>query len=349
VPRALAVAAVVFLLGLPHGAMVGAARQAEPGSPDDGAGTGRPAVCTVPDPAKRPPLTDGTDGDRGAAAEAGVLPDPSTFVLQGDLDRVARALAACLSSGAHRTVAELATGRYLGLLAGTGGVLTPATYVALAQDLPLLPVGIRAIDAVRREEPDAASAEVVYVVANQLVHGRWAFVAAPADPDAAGEPSAPATDATDPDEAERGTAEAAAERVRWQVDDETPLPVAAPPNATRVEVELDEYEIELGRQRVEASEGGLVLAAGNNGEREHEVLVLRLEDGADTEALLRQAGPRLPDGFVFAGQVTIPAGGQADLILVDLQPGRYALVSLLPDEDGVPDLARGMQAELRVD
>ena len=36
------------------------------------------------------------------------------------------------------------------------------------------------------------------------------------------------------------------------------------------------------------------------------------------------------------------------VVLVDLAPGRYALVSLLPDEDGVPDLAQGMEAELRV-
>jgi hypothetical protein len=99
---------------------------------------------------------------------------------------------------------------------------------------------------------------------------------------------------------------------------------------------------------VTEGDAGLVLAAANDGEREHELLVLRLADGAEPGALLRQPGPRLPDGFAFAGQVTVPPGGQADLILVDLPPGRYALVSLLPDEEGVPGLARGMAAELQL-
>jgi hypothetical protein len=297
--------------------------------------------CAVPDPANRPPLTDGTEGANPVAVQTGALPDPEQAALTAALDQLVDAFAACLSTGDHRVVAELATGRHLGYLAGIGGVLTPETYVALASDLPTVPVSVRSIDDVRLLEPDAASADVVYVVANQLVHGRWAFVRAPESEASLG----PVSDATDPSAAEPtpGPGE-----VRWLIDGETPLPVAPPTGAIRVTVELDEYEIALSRERVSQAEQGIVLIVSNAGEREHEALVLRLDGGADADDLLQQPGPRLPDGLVFAGQVTVPAGSQAELILVDLQPGRYALVSLLLDETGVPDLARGMEAELQV-
>ena len=342
--RAMAVVAIAaVLLGGLAGPTFAAVRQSDPGPSEPIDHSRRRAVCEVPDPASRAPLTDGTDGDAGATAESGPIPDPALFALEADLDRLVRALAACLSTGQHATVAELATGRYLGLLAGTGDILSADTYVALAQDLPILPFAIRSMSEIRRDGPTSASADVVYVVANQLVHGRWTFVRMSADGNTDGN-EVRTSDATDPG----ARASSSPDDGRWRIDDETPLPVAAPPGATRIDVELDEYEIALGQGQVARADGGLVLSAGNDGEREHEVLVLRLEDGAELGALLRQPGPRLPEGFVFAGQVTVPPGGQADLILVDLEPGRYAVVSLLPDEDGVPGLARGMEAELQI-
>ena len=333
-----------WFLAIVLGSLPGAGRagQDEPAAATPTVAPVRPAVpCAVPDPADRPPLTDGTDGTSGTAIQNGVEPDPEFYALAAALDQVATAFAACLSSGNYRLVAELATGRHLGYLAGTGGVLTPETYAALAGDLPVVPVGIRSVQDVRLEEPDAASADVVYVVANQLVHGRWAFVRAPES----AEPIGPASDATDPSER---TPPPGPGDVRWLIDGETPLPVAAPAGAVPLEVELDEYEIDLERERVSQAAAGLQLSVANTGEREHEFLVLRLSGDARTDELLQQPGPRLPDGFAFAGQVTVPAGGQAELILVDLRTGRYALVSLLPDENGVPDLARGMEAQLRI-
>lgn len=338
VGRAVAVVGLVVGLGAvaggPHGAVGGA--QPGGGTPD-AAQRPRPAgVCAVPDPAARPPSDDGTGGDPGAFAAAEATPDPDVLALQTDIERVVDALAACLSAGQYETVAELATDRYLGVLAGTGGVLTDDAYIALVQSLPVVPVTIRAIADVRREGTNTAGADVVYVVANQLVHGRWTFVH-PVDPNPGS-----AADTTP-------AAGAAPTGERWLVDGEQPLPVAPPPDATRIAVELDEYEIDLERTEVDAAGGDVVLAVRNAGEREHELLVLRLAGETEPSDLLRSPGPSLPAGFTFVGQVTLPPDTQAELILVGLEPGRYALVSLLPDESGAPGLERGMEAEMLVE
>jgi len=48
------------------------------------------------------------------------------------------------------------------------------------------------------------------------------------------------------------------------------------------------------------------------------------------------------------GQETIPAGETRTLVFVDLAPGTYTVVCLLPDEDGVPHVALGETATFTV-
>jgi len=78
------------------------------------------------------------------------------------------------------------------------------------------------------------------------------------------------------------------------------------------------------------------------------MLVLRLDRDLATDAPLRQPVPGLPEGITSIGQVPIRTGERAVLVLVDLPPGTYTLVSLLPAPDGTPQLALGMEARLRV-
>ena len=132
----------------------------------------------------------------------------------------------------------------------------------------------------------------------------------------------------------------------WQLDTVAPLPVETPAGAVRVAVDLSDYAFSLSRSGVAGPD--VVLAGTNTGREDHEILVLRLARGVNTDTLLREPGPGLPDGVTFIGQVTIPPGGQADLVLVDLPPGSYAIVCLLPDDDGTPHLALGMRARFRV-
>ncbi len=273
----------------------------------------------------RTPQTEATDGTGGAdvttppavASPGASAVDAATAAA---LEATVLALAACLSEGESNRVAALASERYLGILAGAGEPLAAEEYVALAADLPTVPVTVRSVSGAAIDPSGAATAEVVYVVANQLVRARWTFVPVPAT-------EVPATGDTG-----------------WRVDAEEILPVDEPGTAS-VRVELDEYEITAEPETV--SEPDLVLRVRNVGEEDHEVLVVRLADGAVAADLL-QPGPELPSGITLAGEIVVPAGEEADLVLVDLEPGTYALVCLFPDENGTPHLALGMEAEITV-
>jgi hypothetical protein len=252
------------------------------------------------------------------AAASPAARQPADAATATAIETVVRALAACLSEGQSETVAELVTERYLGAVYGGGGRLPREDYLALAPELPVIPVTVSAVTDVRIETDRRATADVVTVVGHQLVHGRWTFV----------------------------YAVTGAGGGRWQVDDVVAIPVETPAGAARVAVDLTEYEFTLSRGRVARTD--VVLAGTNTGREDHEILVLRLDRDVSTDVLLREPGPGLPEGVRFIGQVTVPPGGQADLVLVDLPPGNYTLVCLLPTEDGTPHLALGMTARLRV-
>ncbi|HKG25042.1 MAG TPA: hypothetical protein VKB09_05295 [Thermomicrobiales bacterium] len=271
-------------------------------------------------PASAPPVA-------SPVASASPAPgQPADAATTAAIERTVRTLAACLTAGESETVAQLVTERYLGAVYGGGGSLSREDYLTLAPDLPDVAVTVSDVTDVRVESDRRANAEVATVVGNQLVRGRWSFVQA-ATGDATGDAT---TDAG----------------VRWQVDAVVPLPVAPPAGAARVAVELSDYAFSLSRSSVAGPD--VVLAGTNTGREDHEILVLRLARGVSTDALLRQPGPGLPEGVTFIGQVTISPGGRADLVLVDLPPGSYAIVCLLPTSDGTPHLALGMRARLRV-
>jgi hypothetical protein len=79
------------------------------------------------------------------------------------------------------------------------------------------------------------------------------------------------------------------------------------------------------------------------------MLVLRLGAGYSTADLLRATGPAMPAEVTFMGERPVPAGAEADLVLVDLDPGVYTVVCLFPDEQGLPHLAQGMEATFTVE
>jgi hypothetical protein len=238
--------------------------------------------------------------------------------IAADIDHAVRLLAACLSEGRSAAVAELVTEKYLGAVYGGGDRLSREEYLALAPDLPAIAVAVNSVDDVKLDSNNRASADVVTVVGNQLEHGRWTFVQS--------------TDATG--------------KKIWQVDAVESLAVQAPTGAAKVSVGLSEYDFKLSQREVKGPD--LTLSGSNTGKEDHELLVLRLDSGISTDILLQVPGPGLPPGVEFIGQVTIPAGEQADLVLVGLPPASYAIVCLLPDKDGTPHLALGMRARIRV-
>jgi hypothetical protein len=286
--------------------------------------------CTLTEPPGTPtesadatPVAPSPVSAASPVAEAPAPGQPADAATAAEIDYAVRLLAACLTEGRSRLVAQLVTERYLGAVYGGGRPLSREDYLALARDLPAIPVAVSAVTDVRLEGSDRANADVVTVVGNQLDHGRWTFL--------------------------RGseTGEAAADSgVRWLVDAEAPLAVEAPAGASRVGVGMTEYAFKLSPRT--AAGPDVVLAGSNTGQEDHEMLVLRLDRGVSTEALLREPGPGLPDGVRFIGQVTVPAGTAADLVLVGLPRGTYVVVCLLPAKDGTPHLALGMWARLRV-
>lgn len=247
----------------------------------------------------------------------------------GDLDRLARTLALCLTEGDYETAARLVTPAHRGLLVATGEELDRETFVVVAEGLTDTPLTIRSVSDVQMERDDRATAEVVSVVANQLVRARWTF-------ELVGPETARPRNADGDQEANR----------RWVVADAEVLEVEPPAGAQEVEVTLVEYEINLDPAEVETD--AVVLNVENNGELDHEIVVLRLEGDATADSLIYQPGPALPEGITFAGQLNIAAGEEATMTLVDLEPGDYAVVDLSPDAEGVLNLSRGMGATLSV-
>lgn len=280
--------------------------------------------CRIPTDADRAPLSDGTSVGAAVAVQATPVADPQSTEAVIDIDLVIRALAACLTAGDYQTVTELAAGQFLGVLAGTGGELDAATYLILAADLPPAPFRIRSVSAIQVTGEKQATADVVYAVANQLFHGRWTFGQVARGSDATG-----------------GTPSQ-----RWIIEGEQPLVAEPPAGAAEIDVTLDEYDITIDPD--ESAGPDVILSAENTGDDEHEMLLLRIEDGGDVQDLLTEPGPELPDGLVFGAQITVPAGATASIPLVNLDPGTYAIVSLLLNAEGVSDLAQGMEAELTI-
>ncbi|MGH2560771.1 MAG: hypothetical protein ACRDJH_17035 [Thermomicrobiales bacterium] len=252
-------------------------------------------------------------GTPAASSAPGVPADEETAA---EIERQARAIAACLTAGDWETVTQLVTGNYLGETYTGGGRLSRAQFLDLAASLSVIPVQIVAVSEVRAL-PGGANADVLYIFGNQLIHARWDF-------------SFVSPTAATP------VAEGAS---LYQLDAERALAVAPPADATAINVELREYDVNLDVKEVSGT--AVVLQGENGGEEEHELLVVRLGGGTRTDDLLTTPGPGLPEGIDFAGQVTIPAGERAELVLVDLEPGAYGIVCLLPDGEGIPHLALG--------
>ena len=97
-----------------------------------------------------------------------------------------------------------------------------------------------------------------------------------------------------------------------------------------------------------ADNRNIKIRAENSDAEDHELLVLKLADGMTAAQLLWSAGPSLPDGVTFLGQVTIPARSSGSIVLVGIDPGAYAIVDMLPSANGVPHLSLGMEATLTV-
>lgn len=235
-------------------------------------------------------------------------------------------LAACLTSGEAETVTTLVTDRYLADAYGGGERMTREDYIALAPSAPVIPVTVVTVGQISLVSRDTASAQVTTIQGNQLRTEEWTFLfrqnrGASATPIAAGEG-------------------------HWLVHQVALLEPSVPGDATEAKAVQDGDTISITPGTVKGP--NIVFDVQNTDDEAHEFLVLRLVDGATIDELIRPTSDGFPADMEFVGQETIPAGESRSLVFVDMDPGEYTVVCLLPDSDGVPHLALGESATFTV-
>jgi uncharacterized cupredoxin-like copper-binding protein len=99
-------------------------------------------------------------------------------------------------------------------------------------------------------------------------------------------------------------------------------------------------------------EAGLVsITLENAGQEPHHVQLVRINDDVSMEQLQAalQQGPEAALPLVtLEGGPGVVAPGRSQQVTVNLIPGRYLLLCLVPSPDGVPHLAKGMITPLEV-
>lgn len=88
----------------------------------------------------------------------------------------------------------------------------------------------------------------------------------------------------------------------------------------------------------------------NAGKELHHVTLVRLEEGKTLEDLLKAMGTPgpLPAWAVFAGGPNAVVGPMVSDVTVDLAPGNYAALCVIPSADGTPHVMKGMSKALTV-
>ncbi len=117
---------------------------------------------------------------------------------------------------------------------------------------------------------------------------------------------------------------------------------------SQVTIKARDYSFEAPAQ----IEAGLVsIIMENEGQEPHHVQLVRLNDGVTMEQFQTaiQQGPEaaLPLVTLAGGPGVVP-GGKSQQVTVELDPGHYILLCLVPGTDGIPHLAKGMMAALEV-
>jgi hypothetical protein len=89
----------------------------------------------------------------------------------------------------------------------------------------------------------------------------------------------------------------------------------------------------------------------NSGKEFHHVVVVHIDSGHTVAEFLKAFGEKSPPpswAHILGGPVAPSPGGLATSTAIDLGPGQYALLCLIPGTDGIPHVAKGMVRELTV-
>lgn len=88
----------------------------------------------------------------------------------------------------------------------------------------------------------------------------------------------------------------------------------------------------------------------NTGKEFHHVIAVHIDAGHTVDELMKSMGPGAPPAWarMMGGPIGPSPGGPTTTTAVDLIPGTYALICVVPSADGVPHTAKGMVRELTV-
>jgi hypothetical protein len=98
--------------------------------------------------------------------------------------------------------------------------------------------------------------------------------------------------------------------------------------------------------------GAVTIRVLNRGKELHHLQFVKLTHGrsaTDFNALLKRRSGTIPPWALFSGGPNAPVPGGEAAATVNLTPGNYLLVCLIPDKTGTPHVALGMQKLVRVE
>jgi len=291
-----------------------------------------PADATAAQPTAASPVASPATGDLAtplASPETGDLATPiaspaavetpadPNAPLIDELYATSEALFACLNDRQFETYAQITGDAFRGQLFGSDQPLSAGEFVILAESLADADNRIVEVTAFERIDDATVSVDITYVSAYQQRTGIWTF-------------SMENVDGLD----------------TWVLQSETVIPTDVPDGAVEIDVTFEDSGYELDPESADGSD--VVLNLTNPTDDDHEALVLRLDEGVTTDALLQSTSASLPDGITLIGQSTVLAGGDGTMLMTGLAPGTYTIVDLFPDENGIPHLSSGMTATFTV-
>jgi uncharacterized cupredoxin-like copper-binding protein len=127
-----------------------------------------------------------------------------------------------------------------------------------------------------------------------------------------------------------------------------PAPHTAVAKATPVTVVATDFAFKMPATM---AAGPTAFTLVNHGKQAHHLFLIRLNGGHTTEELvagMKSPGPPPPWAVFAGGPNAVDPGGSSFATIVNLRPGNYAVVCIIPGPDGVPHLMKGMSRSLRV-
>lgn len=236
--------------------------------------------------------------------------------LIADLQAASHSILDCMSDNNLETLLALTSEEFRGSWLGFDSGLSDDDFSIILPMLTNLPYALVGLEVVSAED-NTATAIVHYTTGRQLKTGEWTFQLVSID-----------------------------DQQAWQVQSETPLPTEAPEGAAKMSLIMEDGAFFIDAASYPA--GDIVIDVVNLGTLPHEALIVRVPEG--TEAADFAAAPSgIPDGGTFVAQVTVPTERGGTIVLVDIRPGTYTVVDLLPDASGNPNISNGMIATFTVE